>query len=661
MTAYLFVDTDAFEVLVAQPENKALQRDAVITGYETYIVEQWALDRATNCVICSYTGDSTHATTVQTVGVPEDLGKWSLGTRKLFEELEESYILPQKTPMGSMLITALASFPADLTLVPFPGKYAVGKACFTVNENLKRLAIVGRVAVAATTPSDAAIATFRKTFCVPEPVDGVYAVLELVTLVQLSLFYFGVLEPSAVDGFLCNATVGAIASWWRGFGSLRFAGHTPRPESKMYMRTSCCALLGAITGARQRLRALGLKPPKDPFDVDAFTLAVRKFQKMARLAKTAILDQPTYEKLMQETTHLGGQNMLSAMKSTVKESLSGKATGGVNDWETLDLDRFVASCRGHRAKYLFQNIGSPDVPHLTSTAISSRATNSLGVPLISLATVHKTKVKRPNEPSTVPSSTSNSLSASSVSLAFRNHDRQKSDSSMQFSSPERNPKFHFSDEDDGMETDPHHYDDDDEYEFDTSGYDHAYYYSGEDEEQRKRDVTALLIKDDLDLPRPEKPVLRRTASLSKVENVVFPWHSLAPVPEIVGMYQHTQKLESQLREQFELEQPLLARLEQELSSRSSQTARVQTERYAARTDLRTAEKRRERVLRQAQDLQAAMDRVDYEVAALNLRLKEVDQAVATFVSKVDALDARCAKAHAIRPDAWYTKLVSLFK
>lgn len=723
MSAYLFVDTFAFEKLAAQPECRVGQRDAKMTGYEAYIIEQWACQRKFNAVVASYTGNSQHVIEVQVLLVPTNLDEWSQTTLSHFEELVRMHILPKDTPLGNMLVTSLSSLPSNLSLISITRQFHQSFAYFAANENLRRLSIVGRIAVTADSPSDSIVATFRRVFMIPVATNAIYAVQEVTTLIQISLFYFGLLEPNMVDGLLCDHTLKAIENWWIMIGKQRFRVTVPRPQDKLYMRTTCAALIGCVTGARQRLSALGLKPPKDPFDAENFVGCIRRFQKLVKIAKTQCLDNETYFRLIHDTAKigsLGNSRVLTAMKSTVKEGISGKAREAVGDWETLNLEQLTHNVRGERAKYLWQGKGVEKVPHLIASLPFSETGPRTGIPLISLikddtekylsfryqrrestsdaettanprhGPSHHDSVVALNEPSDHEFDLSNSTNTadatheSSIVSRFRKRKgAPEAYDDREMPSGDASPSIHahmrskstssdhwFLKQSQSMSLLTHGIEEGVPMDGETSDLTITEHFSAAPESQADRpqhcilnvSASSLLTRDDQDLNKTlhEPDSSRRTFSLSGIDEQVLTWDTLAPTPQLLALYEKAQDLQGQVSKRMESDNRVKKKVEADIRDNEAALAEAQRQNALIKYHVNASKKKEEAIHHRVKELEAFMARLDYELATLIVKLKDVDQSVMAFAAKVDYADRKWVAMKTLKVKPWWKSLVSWF-
>ncbi|KAK5134670.1 hypothetical protein LTR08_006185 [Meristemomyces frigidus] len=366
--AFVLPDPVAFRYLEEDPSTTVLERRRELQGYESYIVEQWATSRThPTSVITTHTGSPAHTVIVAVLSVPTDEATWSPRLRVYFKALNQYHAHRRQTPLGILMVTNLSSFPSSLTVIPVPhGDVHKHRPDFVVNENLKRLACSGRVSLTLAPPSSATVAKFHQLYRTADQNDVGSSVVALVKLCQAALTLFAKLEIDYADGLLCDVTERALTDWWLETGSEHY---TTEPHDGILGPTTVAALLGLLTGARNRLHALGAPVTKDPFDVDATKRAISHFQKSQHLARTRRLDRRTLA-LLHKATRKAAEHeawtLPRVLKSTAAE-LSGKGgemlvldrrdRAGIAEVETCDLERFVQLVGGQRCKWLW--LGKP--------------------------------------------------------------------------------------------------------------------------------------------------------------------------------------------------------------------------------------------------------------------------------------------------------------
>ncbi|KAH3258288.1 hypothetical protein KXW23_008576 [Aspergillus fumigatus] len=361
----VFTDPVALRYLEEDPATVVLHRRLILEGYEIYIVEQWACSRVhPTFVITTYTGDPSHKVLVGVLSVPTDESSWSPRLKLYFNAVTQCQARTKNTPLGTVMVTDLSSFPSALTVIPVPdGDILRHKEDFIVNENLKRLSCAGRAGLKLQPPSPATVAKFYQLYRTSERVPVYSAVMELVKQCQIALSMFGLLAPEYVDGLLCDVTETAINDWWTEFG---IDLYNIEPSDGVLGPTTVAALLGTFMGARNRLHAFGAPVGKDAFDIRSLKRAIESFQKSQKMERTRRLDRQTLDRLHRVTAKAANaEGWTDAVKSTMAElsghggemvmgMVRGREKGGIADIETLELDDFASLVTGERAKWLWR-------------------------------------------------------------------------------------------------------------------------------------------------------------------------------------------------------------------------------------------------------------------------------------------------------------------
>ncbi|ODQ64386.1 hypothetical protein NADFUDRAFT_27149, partial [Nadsonia fulvescens var. elongata DSM 6958] len=296
MVRYLFTDFRALNILRNESTCTVVNEEAEISGYEIYLVEQWACDRRIVTVITSYTGDSEHKIRVGVLSIPQDPKHWSDKTRAYFNEMRNCHAKPKQTELGSLFVTSLPTFPSHLTIILVPkGDIRANAGLFDVNLNLKRMGCCGRSTVSFKVPPDAVSVKFRHMFLTSDQVPITFAARELVMIIQLSLYYFGYFQANYIDGLLCDHTQRAIKEWWENVGKQRYF---LKPTEDPMCRQSVAGIIGLVMGASRRLALVSnSRAPKDPYDAEHFMYSLEIFQKNEHLPNTICLDSKTIERL----------------------------------------------------------------------------------------------------------------------------------------------------------------------------------------------------------------------------------------------------------------------------------------------------------------------------------------------------------------------------
>ena len=364
----VFTDPVALRYLEEDPSTTVLHRRLTLQGYEIYIVEQWACSRIhPTFAITTYTGDPSHTVYVGVLSVPTDETTWSPRLKLYYNAVAQYHSRKRETPLGSLMVTDLNSFPPSLMVIPVPGgDIKRHREDFIVNENLKRLGCSGRAGLKLQHPSTATEAKFHQLYRTSERVPLYNAVIELVKQCQMALMIFECLAPEYVDGLLCDVTETAIGDWWADIG---FDLYNIEPNDGVLGATTVAALLGTLLGARNRLHAFGAPVAKDAFDMSNLKRSIGRFQKWQKLKKTRRLDRSTLDRLHRVTAKAAhSEGWTDAVKSRMAElggqggemvmgMVRGRDKGGIADIETLDIDNFAQLVSGQRAKWLW--MGKP--------------------------------------------------------------------------------------------------------------------------------------------------------------------------------------------------------------------------------------------------------------------------------------------------------------
>lgn len=315
-------------------------------------------------VITTYTGDDRHKIQVGVLGIPAGKETWNPRLRVYFNAISQYHARPKDTPLGTLMVTNLSSFPSGLNVIPVPnGDVRKYREDFIVNENLKRLGCSGRSGMSLQVPAAATQAKFFQLYRTSDRIPLYGAVIELVKLCQVALMIFRQLEQEYADGCLCDVTEKAINDWWTEIGSEYY---NIEPSDGILGPTTVAALLGLLMGARNRLDYYGAPVAKDAFDVISLKRGIAYFQKSQKMERTRRLDRHTLQRLHQATAKGAagdGWAVPKAVKSTLAEvsgksgemvmGMIGRDKSGIADIETWELERFISLVHGARSKWLW--------------------------------------------------------------------------------------------------------------------------------------------------------------------------------------------------------------------------------------------------------------------------------------------------------------------
>ena len=358
----VFTDPAAFRYLEEDPSTVVLERKRRLTGYEVYVVEQWACSRVhPTFVITTYTGLEQNSVVVGVLSVPTNEEAWSPRLRVYLKAITKYHARKKETPLGTLMVTNLNGFPSALTVIAVPdGDLKKHREDFIVNENLKRLGCSGRAGLSLSPPIGATQAKFGLLYHISDRIPIYNAVIELVKLCQVALMLFGKLAPEYADGLLCDVTEQAINDWWTEIG---YEYYNIDPSDGILGPTTVAALLGLLMGARNRLNAYGSPVSKDVFDIVNTKRGIAYFQKSQKLERSRRFDLPTLNRIHRVTAKAAsgeGWMVPRAVKSTVAElkgkggdMVSGREKAGIAAVETLDMETFVQLGSGERFKWLW--------------------------------------------------------------------------------------------------------------------------------------------------------------------------------------------------------------------------------------------------------------------------------------------------------------------
>ncbi|CEP62782.1 Stb2p LALA0_S06e03730g [Lachancea lanzarotensis] len=372
---FLFPDVRAIYTLKLHEIPEIACSEVTLFGFEIYIVEQWALERRHSTIITSYTGNSQDIVRAVKFALPELQDNWPILFREYYEELIQ-YSAPKWTEDGTLFVSTSSQIPSALNLLHVEcGDLRKIWDVFKVNIDLKRLHCGGRSALLLCEPSGASCEKFTQLYKVAAPAASsqeqeysysTHAVLELVTLVQISLTYFSLLDPKYKDGILCTFTENAIKEWWSMYGTLYLGCDRPRHEGPLGP-TTVAGLISLVLTIFFKLTVLNCMPTKEPYDESSFRSGVYLFQKKFGLFKANIktlsaLDPILVSKLFEVRPKASNTDIFKikkAVKSTVQD-IAGKGNPMQlsNDILTTDLDFLTRNVQGNMLHLLWHGKGA---------------------------------------------------------------------------------------------------------------------------------------------------------------------------------------------------------------------------------------------------------------------------------------------------------------
>ncbi|EPT03801.1 hypothetical protein FOMPIDRAFT_1028638 [Fomitopsis schrenkii] len=263
-----------------------------LTGYQIYAVEKWVVERRRPVIVVTvFTGDPQHKILVTALSPCSSLTPSEAQTEwdQAMRHLRSEGARPRDAGLGILMVTSLANFRSDFTIVHIPnGKFLEIREQLYTNINLLRMGCSGRSALTLEEPSDTTKDRFMLMYHIPDKGKGRSApcfsatVLELVKLIQAGLAVFDLFDisPEERNGLLCDVTCEGIRRWVSEVGEpyMRI-----EPTERVADPAVIAALFSLVLTTRNKLHALGYYVPKDPFlDPLNFTRALTAFQSPQR-------------------------------------------------------------------------------------------------------------------------------------------------------------------------------------------------------------------------------------------------------------------------------------------------------------------------------------------------------------------------------------------
>jgi hypothetical protein len=264
-----------------------------IRQYQLYAVEKWIVQRKPNTFLVVFTGLPDHAITLDAY-VPDPAHDPVAAWNAAIALLRADGAKPKQTPHGTLMLTSLAHFRSDYTIVHIPsGNFPPVRDHLYANINLLRMGCSGRSALTLEDPSDSTKDRFLSSYHLPDcttiplptslehlPLRSpektkdrpsfVPTVLELVKLLQASLAIFGFYSPPSFDGLLCDEFVEGIKHWIAHVGgpcvglevfsffSFQFPlSYLVQPSERIADPVFVSAILSLVLSTRNKLAHLG--------------------------------------------------------------------------------------------------------------------------------------------------------------------------------------------------------------------------------------------------------------------------------------------------------------------------------------------------------------------------------------------------------------------
>ncbi|KAF8450735.1 hypothetical protein L210DRAFT_2408267 [Boletus edulis BED1] len=149
-----------FEIVVERME---------LVGFQMYAVEKWIVERTRPVTVLTvYTGDPSHKIVVTALSPVSSMtsaeveAEFKVAVQHL---RKQDGARPRETPQGTLMVTSLAHFRSDYTIVHIPdGDFLAAQERLYSNINLLRMGFSGRSALTLEEPSDTTKDRFKSTY-----------------------------------------------------------------------------------------------------------------------------------------------------------------------------------------------------------------------------------------------------------------------------------------------------------------------------------------------------------------------------------------------------------------------------------------------------------------------------------------------------------------
>ncbi|KAL6309539.1 hypothetical protein BKA93DRAFT_722828 [Sparassis latifolia] len=263
---------------------EVVEEQIELEGFQIFAVERWVVERRRPVTALTVlTGEPSHKITVTALSPQSSLSQVDAATEwdNAIRELRREGARAKETDKGTLMVTSLANFRSDYTIVHIPrGNFLLVREQLYTNINILRMGCSGRSALTLEEPSDATKDRFISMYRIPEKALAQSStlfndtVLELVKLIQAALTIYGMLDilPEERNGLLCDVTCEGLRRWVVEIGELYMK---VEPMERVADPSIVAALFSSILTLRNKLHALGHVVPKDPFvDPQAFIRAL---------------------------------------------------------------------------------------------------------------------------------------------------------------------------------------------------------------------------------------------------------------------------------------------------------------------------------------------------------------------------------------------------
>ncbi|CAO0802412.1 unnamed protein product [Mucor circinelloides] len=274
-----------------------IEEQQELRGYQIYIVEQWVCDRKVDSnVVKVFTGDESHIIQVAVIAISTAELQHPRPQIQTFLNAG-AHLKSKPTPLGEILLTNPGELPFDMDMVLIrDGDYDKWVNQAYVNINLRRTNCTGRSSLNLRPPNPASEEKFRSLYKIADTVNFQDAVINLVSLVQIALYLFKLLDKDYIDGLICNETTHALWTFYTKYDPIKTTEFTLKePWMEPHL---VAAIISKLLMCRNKLQDYNFTTIKDPFaDYDSFRFDIGDYQRYKNIKATKFIDLETLGKL----------------------------------------------------------------------------------------------------------------------------------------------------------------------------------------------------------------------------------------------------------------------------------------------------------------------------------------------------------------------------
>ncbi|RCH84745.1 hypothetical protein CU098_000769, partial [Rhizopus stolonifer] len=190
-----------------------IEEQQELRGYQIYINR--VCDRKVDSnVVKVFTGDENHIIQVAVIAISAAELQHPRPQIQTFLNVG-THFKSKPTPLGEILLTSPGELPFEMDMILVPdGDYDKWMKRAYVNINLRRTNCTGRSSLNLRPPNPASEEKFRSLYKIADTVKFEDAVINLVSLVQIALYLFKLLDKDYIDGLICDETTAALWTFY---------------------------------------------------------------------------------------------------------------------------------------------------------------------------------------------------------------------------------------------------------------------------------------------------------------------------------------------------------------------------------------------------------------------------------------------------------------